>query len=61
MRFVVAVAIVGGNCNNGAKVGSRYVNLNNTVSNTWWNYGASPSLAFKRHSGVLVIAREKCP
>lgn len=59
-RIVVAVAIVGGNCNNGAKVGSRYVNLNNTVSNAWWNNGASPSLALKRHSSVFIIAREKC-
>ena len=36
------VAIVGGNCNNGANCGFRYVNVNNTASNTNWNIGASP-------------------
>ena len=36
------VAIRGGNCNNGANCGFRYVNVNNTASNSNWNIGASP-------------------
>ena len=35
------VGIVGGNCNNGSNCGPRYVNLNNTASNSNWNIGAS--------------------
>lgn len=33
-------AIRGGNCNNDANCG-RYVNLNNTATNTNWNIGAA--------------------
>lgn len=36
------VAIRGGNCNNGANCGFRYVNVNNAASNSNWNIGASP-------------------
>ena len=36
------VALRGGNCNNGANCGFRYVNVNNTASNSNWNIGASP-------------------
>ena len=39
----VAVALVGGNCNNGANCGPWAVNLNNTAGNANWNIGASPS------------------
>ncbi len=41
--LVVAVAIVGGNCNNGSKCGARYLNVNNAASNARWNIGASLS------------------
>nr|DAF64530.1 MAG TPA: hypothetical protein [Myoviridae sp. ctu6J18] len=40
--FCVAVALVGGNTNNGANCGA-YVNLNNTASNANWNIGGSHS------------------
>lgn len=36
-----AVALVGGNCNNGSNCGADYVNLNNAASNANWNIGAS--------------------
>lgn len=39
-RFPVAVAIVGGNCDNGAQCG-RYLNVNNVAGNARWNIGAS--------------------
>lgn len=34
-------AHVGGNSNNGARVGAWYVNLNNDAANRNWNIGAS--------------------
>lgn len=37
---IVAVAIVGGNCDNGAQCG-RYLNVNNVAGNARWNIGAS--------------------
>lgn len=40
----ISVAIVGGNCNNGANCGARYLNLNNDAGNANWNIGASPAL-----------------
>lgn len=43
-RFPVAVAIVGGNCDNGAQCG-RYLNVNNVAGNARWNIGASLCLS----------------
>lgn len=42
-KDIVAVALAGGNCNNGANCGASCVTLNNTAGNANWNYGASPS------------------
>ena len=36
-----AASLFGGNSNNDGRVGTFYVNLNNPVSNTNWNYGAA--------------------
>lgn len=43
---LLAVPLVGGNCNNGAKCG-RYVNVNNVAGNARWNIGASLLLPFR--------------
>ena len=45
LRSPVAVAIVGGNCNNGAKCG-RYVNVNNVAGNARWNIGPAHLIPF---------------
>jgi hypothetical protein len=42
------VPIVGGNCNNDAKCGARYLNCNNAASNANWNIGASLTYPFHR-------------
>lgn len=39
-------AIVDGNSNNDAHVGTFYLNLNNTVSNANWNIGTADSYSF---------------
>ena len=41
---ITAVAIVGGNCNNDAWCGARYLDCNDGASNAYWNLGASLSL-----------------
>jgi hypothetical protein len=41
VRFVQVPAIVGGNSNNGFLDGGSCLNLNNLVSNSNWNIGAS--------------------
>ncbi len=38
-----AVALVGGNANNGANCGSGYVNLNNDAGNASWSVAAGHS------------------
>ena len=43
MSYACFRAIVGGNCNNGAKGGAFALNVNNAVSNTNWNIGAALS------------------
>ena len=40
---IVAVALVGGDCNNGAHCGAAYLNLNYAASNTNWTIGAAQS------------------
>ena len=45
LRSPVAVAFVGGNCNNGAKCG-RYVNVNNVAGNARWNIGPAHLIPF---------------
>lgn len=37
----LAVCLRGGNCNNGAKCGARYLNANNAASRANWNIGGS--------------------
>ena len=49
-----AIAYHGGNSNNDANVGTWYLNLNNTASNTNWNIGAA-------HSWLATSNHELCP
>lgn len=42
IMVVPRVTLCGGNCNNGSNCGSRYVNVNNTATSSYWNIGASP-------------------
>lgn len=51
------VALVGGNCNNGANDGFLYVNVNNDASNSNWNIGASPIF---RHIIVYLASIVPC-
>ena len=37
MFLLPAVALVGGNCNNGENCGADYLNLNNSAGNANWN------------------------
>ena len=44
-RFIFAIdrlLLFGGNCNNDANCGSRYLNLNNDSGYSNWTYGGSP-------------------
>lgn len=49
---LVRVALAGGNCNNGARCGARYLNLNNLASRANWNIGASLSHPFYNYGVV---------
>ena len=42
-----AVALVGGNCNNGDYCGADYLNLNNSAGNANWNIGASNFFSYR--------------
>ena len=41
MFLLPAVALVGGNCNNGDYCGADYLNLNNSAGDAYWTIGAS--------------------
>ena len=44
---ITAVALVGGNCNNGDYCGVDYLNLNNSAGNANWNIGASNFFSYR--------------
>ena len=47
MFLLPAVALVGGNCNNGENCGADYLNLNNAAGNANWNIGASNFFSYR--------------
>ena len=49
-----AVALVGGNCNNGENCGADYLNLNNSAGNANWNIGASNAAYIPRHKAKII-------
>lgn len=57
---VVAVALFGGNCNNGAYCSADYLNLNNSANNANSNIGASDFFSYQSVSpNAVYIPRHK--
>ena len=60
MFLLPAVALVGGNCNNGENCGADYLNLNNSAGNANWNIGASNFFSYRSvQSNAAYIPRHK--
>jgi hypothetical protein len=53
----LAIALLGGNLNNGANNGPFFANLNNGVSASSWNFGAFGLLIVKRSAYSLPLGK----